>query len=132
MSRKNVKLVRRSWEAFVRADFDAALEPLAPDVEFDLTSHPGGEVLRGHDGVREGMRRWVVAWESYAMELDDFIDAGDRVLILFRERGRGRQSGIETEAKLGAVWTVRHGQVSRMQPFRSRSEAYKAAGISPA
>lgn len=131
MSRENVELVRRSWEAFVCGDFEAALEPLAPGVEFDLTSQPGGEVLQGHDGVWEGMRRWVSAWDSYEMELEEFVDAGDRVLILFRERGRGRQSGVETEASLGAVWTVRDGRVSRMQPFRSRSEAYEAAGVKP-
>jgi ketosteroid isomerase-like protein len=57
MSQENLELVRGSWEAFVRGDFDAALEPLAPDVDFDLTSQPGGEVLRGPEGVREGMRR---------------------------------------------------------------------------
>jgi hypothetical protein len=55
MSQENLALVRGSWEAFVRGDFDAA--PLAPDVDFDLTSQPGGEVLRGPEGVREGMRR---------------------------------------------------------------------------
>ena len=74
----------------------------------------------------------MTAWESYEMELDEFIDADDRVLILYRERGRGRQSGIDTEAKVGAVWTVRAGGVSKMQPFRSRSDAYRAAaGVKP-
>jgi ketosteroid isomerase-like protein len=71
----------------------------------------------------------VVAWENYEMELEEFIDAGERVLILFRERGQGRRSGVDTEAKLGAVWTVRDGRVSRMQPFRSRRDAYEAAGL---
>jgi ketosteroid isomerase-like protein len=129
MSQQNVDLVRASWEAFVRGDFDAALEPLSADVVFDLTNLPDGEVLSGRDGVFEGMRRWVSSWEGYEMELDEFIDAGDQVVVLFRERGKGRGSGVETAAHPGAVWTVEAGSVVRMQPFFSRADAFAAAGI---
>jgi uncharacterized protein len=129
VSQENVDLVRASWEAFVRGDFEAALEPLSPDVKFDFTNLPDGGVLVGRDGVFEGMRRWVSSWESYEMELDDFIDAGDRVVVLFRERGKGRGSGVETVSHPGAVWTVEGGSVVRMQPFSSRADAFAAAGI---
>jgi ketosteroid isomerase-like protein len=99
------------------------------DVKFDFTNLPDGGVLVGRDGVFEGMRRWVSSWESYEMELDDFIDAGDRVVVLFRERGKGRGSGVETVSHPGAVWTVEGGSVVRMQPFSSRADAFAAAGI---
>jgi ketosteroid isomerase-like protein len=51
MSQENVEIVRCCCEAFDRGDYEAALEVLAPDVEYDLSHFPDGGVYRGHEGV---------------------------------------------------------------------------------
>ena len=44
---ESVTIVRAMWEAFVRNDVDAALEAFDPDVEWDGTNLPDGELRVG-------------------------------------------------------------------------------------
>jgi ketosteroid isomerase-like protein len=130
MSQENVEIVRRSFEAFLRGDFDGAMQAFHPDIAYDLTRiSPDGEVFEGHEGVRTGMRRWLGAWDDYRMEVDEYVDAGDSVLIFFRESGRGKGSGVWIEQSVAGVWTLHGGKVVRVAPFLDRSEALEAVGL---
>ena len=130
MSQANVEIVRRCFDAFIRGDFDAAMQEFHPDIEYDLTRiSPDGELYEGHEGVRTGMRRWLGAWSEYAMQVDEYIDAGDSVVIFFRESGRGKGSGVRIEQSVAGVWTLNEGKVVRVTPFPDRSQALEAAGL---
>ena len=63
------------------------------------------------------------------MTAEEFIDAGDRVLVTEHHRGRGRGSGIEVDTRLYSVYTVCDGKVVRMDQFTDRPEALEAAGL---
>ena len=56
------------------------------------------------------MRRWLLAWESYRMEVDDYLDAGDSVVIRFRESGRGRGTGVPVEQERDRRLGASHGE----------------------
>jgi hypothetical protein len=43
--------------------------------------------------------------------------------------GRGRGSGVETDARFYGVYTVRDAKIVRMDEFTERSEALEAAGL---
>src|SRR5687768_6460758 len=92
MTRESVGVVRRSAEALMAGDAEAALAPYAPDVVFDARLRPEGRVYHGRDGVVEGMLDWIGAWEDWRIEVSEYIDAGDKVLSIGRETGRGRGS----------------------------------------
>jgi ketosteroid isomerase-like protein len=53
MSRENVELVQRMLEAFQANDFETALSSYDPDVEWDGTNLPDGQVGRGIDAIVE-------------------------------------------------------------------------------
>jgi ketosteroid isomerase-like protein len=130
MSQANVEIVRRSFDAFIRGDFEEAMREFHPDIAYDLTHiSPDGQLYEGHEGVRTGMRRWLGAWAEYRMEVDEYVDAGDSVVILFRESGRGKGSGVRIEQSVAGVWALRDGKVVRVTPFLDRSEARRAAGL---
>jgi ketosteroid isomerase-like protein len=130
MSQENVEIVRRSFDAFLRGDFDGAMQAFHSDIAYDLTRiSPDGEVFEGHEGVRTGMRRWLGAWDDYRMEVDEYVDAGDSVVIFFRESGRGKGSGLRIEQSVAGVWTLQDGKVVRVTPFLDRSEALDAVGL---
>ena len=129
MSEQNVEVVQRTFEAFIRGDFESAMAAFDPAVEFDLTHvAPDGDVYHGHEGVWQAMRRWLLAWEDYRMEVDDYLDAGDSVVIRFRESGRGRGTGVPVEQNVTGVWELRTGKVVRVTPYLDRREALAAAG----
>ena len=52
------------------------------------------------------------------MTTEEFIDAGDRVLVTAHHRGRGRGSGIEVDTRLYSVYTLRDGKVVRVDECR--------------
>ena len=129
MSQENVEIVRRCGEAFDRGDFEGSLADLDPDIDYDLRHFPDGQVYHGHDGVREAFRRWLGTWENYRQERDEFIDAGDEVVVAVREHGRGKGSGVKLERPTFGVWTLRTGKVVRIRFFATRSDALKAVGL---
>jgi len=84
--------------------------------------------FRGAEGFVEGWREWLSPWESYRIEAEEFIDAGDEVVVLARVRARTRRGGVEMEHAPGAVWTVEGGRIRRIEFYLERSEALEAVG----
>jgi len=135
MSRENVELVRRLFEVAARRDADAVLSLYDPDVEWDASrTQPGlggfGDRYRGHDGLRRFFRAWREAWDSDEYECKELIDAGDAVVSVLTQRGRGQVSGLEVTRALAGVLTIREGKIVRAVWFPTRDEALEAVGLS--
>jgi ketosteroid isomerase-like protein len=134
MSRENVEVVRRLFEAAGRRDTAAVLSLYDPAVEWDASRGPtrnlmGAGVHRGHEGLRRFFREWNEAWKTIEYDYRELIDAGERVISVGPFRGRGRTSGVETAwADAAAIWTVHDGKVVRVVWFTSREEALEALG----
>jgi hypothetical protein len=70
--------------------------------------NPVGEAsAQGHDAVRASVARWKGAWDEYEVTHEEFVDAGDRVVVTLHLRGRGRGSGVEIDARFFDVYTIR-------------------------
>jgi ketosteroid isomerase-like protein len=99
MSEENRQIVQGVYDAWQRGDFEVALEPFHEDIEWfgppDVSRAGGGEVTRGHEGVRRSVGRWMGAWTDHRFELRELIDSGDQVLAVGWQQGRGRGSGVE-------------------------------------
>jgi ketosteroid isomerase-like protein len=135
MSRENVEVVRRMFNAFRNADWPAALEPVHLDIEMDTTRLPLAGLSRTYRGLAEVTgfwREWLDAWGGQEFEDPEFIDAGDRVVMWTGgHQLRGRSSGIKLKAPpYGWVATVRNGQLVRATVYTDRTEALEAAGLS--
>jgi ketosteroid isomerase-like protein len=129
--KSNVEVVWGCFEAFREGNYEAAMQALAPDVEYDLTHFPEGNVYHGHDGVREAFRLWLGAWDEYRQEIVEVIPSGDKVLVVGREIGRGKGSGVEVERGIFAVWTMDAGRAMRIRFFNSREEALRQEDMRP-
>ena len=130
MSQENVELVRRrNFEAWNVGDMDALRETYDPDVIVRVVENwpePGPFV--GREAV---MRQWEQQREAFdtdaAERFSDFIDAGDRVLVRYVWRVKGRGPGANVE--MTAVFTVREGRVSCTEFFWDHADALKAVGL---
>ena len=130
VSRENVELVRESQEHFARTG-EPMWERMHPEVEFWDHDLPDGSVSRGHRGYGEFVEAWEAAFESYSLEPEEYIDAGDAVVMVFTLRATGRGSGIELERRDAIVYTLAEGLVTRLDYFNNPAEALEAAGLSP-
>jgi ketosteroid isomerase-like protein len=131
LSRQNVEAVRRSLEAVTRRDYHAALAPMDEDVVWDDSFSPGGGVHRGWDGVRAATASFFGSWEpgTYDLAIEEYVDAGDAVLVRAVQSGRGRASGVDVRMDHFQVWTFRDGKAVEIRLFHDAAMALTAAGL---
>ena len=135
MSQENVEIVREIMDLFNRAgDAEAATEVFArfdPDVVIDMTRRVfNPDVYEGHAGLRRLGKEVSEVWGAFQLEPERFIDVGDRVVVIERRRGRGRESGVEVEMRSAVIWTIKKGKVVRMETDLAPEQALDAVGLS--
>ena len=138
MSEENVEIARRLWEKFQagleRGDpgawFDS--ETVADDFEWIVpTPIDGRTVWLGRQGFVEFIRTWTEQFEGWSIWVERWIDAGeDRIVLLTRQTGTGKESGAPVEMNLGQVWEFEAGRVARVRAYLTHAEALEAAGLS--
>jgi ketosteroid isomerase-like protein len=131
MSEENVEVIRNVFAMIDRGDAQA-WDLLPPDFVIDLSRRLiDPVVLRGPDEMRAFYRDLDATWADGArVEVEELIDAGDKVLVLIRFSGRGKTSGAEVEALVWNLWTFRDGEPVRWTYFgEDRAEALEAARL---
>jgi ketosteroid isomerase-like protein len=131
MSRENVEIVREFNALFEAGDRRSWRSYFDPNAIWDTSESgilPSG-VYRGHAGIEQFFTDWLSTWDDYAIENREFIDGGDAVAVVFRQRGRGKGSGIETERDFYGVYYLRGGKVIRYRLLASRTQALEAVGL---
>jgi ketosteroid isomerase-like protein len=132
MSRENVEVVRRWFEAYNRRDIEALLEVSDPDIEFRsiFAGIESGGAFRGETGVYEYFRAIEDAYETFQVPPDELLDAGAAVLVSAFAIWTGRGSGASDRTPIFvAVW-LRKAKVMRIETFTDRSEGLGAVGLS--
>ncbi len=130
MSTENVELIRTWTDAFNRRDFDVMVESLDPEVELhEWPTAPGAETYHGPDGALRAIDKWFEVWEWMHIDVEDIVDAGDRVLVKLHQRAKGRGSAIEVEIRSFNVYTFRGGRITRIELFTDEEPAVEAAGL---
>jgi hypothetical protein len=72
---------------------------------------------------------WSSQWDDFHTELTQLIDANDdQVVHVVRNQGRGKLSGVEVAEEVAFLTTIRDGKATRIEMFRSVSEALEAPG----
>ena len=131
MSRENVEIVRRIVEDAVRGTWEESAPHLGPDTELHGTvgGLTEGSVWRGSEQIGKFFEEDSDAWDERRLDAEEFIDAGDCVVVLLHEFRRGKGSGVEIETDTAMVYEVRDRHVVRIQGYMNRAEALEAAGL---
>jgi uncharacterized protein len=129
MSQENVEVVRRAFAYEIygvggRAEAEAIFDPNVVMNPNDVGPY------HGLDAMRDDFERWASAFEELEVSAEEFIDAGDRVLVTAYHRGRGRTSRVEVDGRFYEVYTLRDGRVVRIDEYVERAEALEAVGLS--
>ena len=131
MSEENVEITRRGIGAWNRGDWDALWALGGGDIVIVAPEEwPEAGTVSGREAVEAQFERLKESWEEERVEIDELIDAGDRVLCLYRWVVRGKGSGVELEMPMANLFTVRGGSVVRIEFFTDQPKALEAAGLS--
>ena len=116
--------VREAYAAFNRRDWDRLAEFLAPDIDFRTTV----EATQGREGVEAWVRQADELMDEFHIEVEDTVEAGDRVVVLVHETARARGSGLDMDMRIAHVWTLREGRAVALEAFTDQAEALAAVG----
>jgi ketosteroid isomerase-like protein len=134
MSPGNVEIVRRGFVHFLETG-ELLPDVVGEDFVWDMSKFrgwPERQTYEGMEGTREFMDNWLEAWDDWELEVEAFHDARDKVVVILRQRGRSKTSGLSVDMAFGQVFTMRDGKQVRMEMYADPAEALEAAGLDPA
>jgi ketosteroid isomerase-like protein len=129
MSQENVEIVRQWLETFL-ATGTPVWDTLDKDVEIEDHDIPEQGKYRGHEGFLRWIEEWDAPWAEWSLQPEEFIDAGDRVVVIVHLKATGRSSGAQVERDDALVFELRDGKMVRIDYFNDRTQALEAAGLS--
>jgi ketosteroid isomerase-like protein len=134
MSQENVEMIRGAIDGWNRGDWGAALKDASPDFVID-NSTALGEWRGVHRGTEQIQRMWKVftePWESVRMEIKEFIEANQNVVVTRQAAHLVGRDGIELPGPVrsGWVWTIRNGALAHVAIYNDLDDALEAAGLS--
>jgi ketosteroid isomerase-like protein len=100
----------------------ASFAPLAPFFAPDVVLHqadalPYGGTWRGHAGMERFFVAMSSAWESFEMLEQEFLPAGDVVVVRTQVRATGRATGRRLEFPILQTVRVAEGRIAEIWPF---------------
>jgi ketosteroid isomerase-like protein len=131
MSQENVELVIAANHAYNAGDMDAVMSFYAPDVEgYPDAGFPEARPLVGREKFMSWLQGIDTAWvDAKWLTRDVFALDDGRVVYRGDWGGEGLASGIETASSITGVFTIRDGQISRVEWFFDHDAALKALGL---
>jgi uncharacterized protein len=132
MSKENVEIARRGYALFAAGDLEGVAALFSTEAELAGAGGLGvagtaADTRYGPEGFIRATEDVLEAFEDYRVEAEEFIEAGESVVVPVRISGRGRASGAALETRLAHLWVLRDGKVIRGEVYRTTEEALEAA-----
>lgn len=128
----NLELVRSIYENWSRGDFSSAAWA-DPAIEFGYADGPEPGSWRGIEQMSARYADWLKGWKDFRAEPEQYLVVDEaRILVLVRNTGRGRTSGLEFEQRSVANYFELSGdKVTRLVLYWDRARALADAGLAP-
>jgi steroid delta-isomerase-like uncharacterized protein len=122
-------------------EFDRLAELLTDDGEIVLVG--SGTRFEGHEGAKEFSRMWADGFPDGKVQIDDVIEAGDRVVVQFTGRGTHTgtlrspggeipASGRSVTLKLCDVHRIENGKIKSVHSYFDSASLLTQIGAMPA
>lgn len=116
MGEAHVDSLRRGYAALNRGDLSVVLDLLDPDIEWhEPAPSPEAGAHRGRDSFERFLGGWLESFEDFRVEPERVVERGDELVVVVRQSGTGRSSGLRVDARLAHVWTVAEGKAVRWE-----------------
>ena len=128
MSADNVEIAREALAALQRGR--GALDFFAPDLIWETADdEPDAGIYRGHDGLRTLVRQWLESFDKLTFEPEEFIDAGDKVVMPYRLTAHNRTTDLEFEGTETWVFEFADGKITAVREYREKADALASVGL---
>jgi ketosteroid isomerase-like protein len=130
MSKQNVELARRGYEALMSGDVDTVFELFDPNLSWQGWGPPAGDCHSRAEAMMVIKERLA---ERAIGELVDVIDVdGEQIVVVMRRNPESKRSyadaGLpEGHDEIANVVTIRDGKVISMRDYLTKADALAAA-----
>ena len=126
---ENVDALKKAFDGFNSGDADAVAEVYQDDAKWEgpnTQEVPGGGTTEGKDKILEMLGGIQEDWEDFQATPDEFIDAGDTVIVLGHISGKHKESGKDLKTPFVHVWRMSDGKAKRVQALLDTHEVLEA------
>ena len=130
MQPTNVQIIESMWVAWHGDDMTDWFGFFDPGAVWQTRDdEPDAGVYEGHAGIARLMDFWADNFDALVVEPEEYVDAGDSVVVPSVVRGRGKTSGAPVELHYSFVWTLRDGKIVAVREYQSKEDAFEALGV---
>ena len=123
-----MEIVKRGLEHYF-ATGEVPWELFDENVEVHDHDTPDQGDYRGHAGYVRWLEDWGAAWADWSIDVEEYFDAGDWVVVFVLMRTKGLGSGIETTREDAQLYRLRDGSIVETAYYNDRRLALKAVGL---
>jgi uncharacterized protein len=121
--------LREAYAALNRNDVPAMLKAFDPRIErIEPSEYPAGGTYRGLADVEAHISKARETWAEGSCEPEQFIVAGDKIVVFLYVRVRLKDNTEWIEGRLADVFTFRNGKAIHWRTFDDRRQALEWAG----
>jgi len=119
MTMNNVDLVAGVYAAFGRGDVPKVLGAMHPQIQWTETAgYKYGGIFRGPQAVLENVfARIQVDFESFSVDVERLIDAGNVVVMQGHYVGKGKATGKSVRAAVAHILEISDGKIVRFDQY---------------
>ena len=124
----NVKFLESLYDAFATGDVPAVLGAMDAQIEWhQAEGHPYGGVYHGPQAIVENVfMKLMTEWDGYTVKPNEFLDAGDRVVVLGEYSGTYKATGKSMRVPFAHVWTISDGKITKFIQFTDTAKFCEA------
>jgi ketosteroid isomerase-like protein len=128
----NVELVQAIYASWAKGDF-GSVDWAHLEIEFVFADGPTPGSWTGIAAMGSAWGEIINAWDEFSAAAEGFRELdGDRVLVLTKNTGRGKISGLDLsgmETRGANVFHLRDGKVTRLVLYFERERALADVGL---
>ena len=133
MSQENVDIVRGMYEAFGKGDIPHVLGQMEQGIEWHEAEnfiYADRSPYIGTQAVLEGVfMRLGSEWQGFTVTPQEWLDAGNRVVVLGTYTGTHGATGKRVQAQFAHVWSLKERRVVRFQQYTDTKQFAEAVAV---
>lgn len=130
MSQENMGVIRGMYESFSKGDVTSVLGQMHQNIEWREAEnfiYADRNPYHGPQAVLEGvLMRLASEWADFRVMPEEWLDAGNHIVVLGTYSGRHQETGREVRAQFAHIWGVTHGRVVRFQQYTDTKQFAEA------
>jgi len=113
------EIVEIVYQPLAKDEAPVFLENFDENIEWtEAEGFPYGGTYTGASAILENVFvKLATEWENFAAVPDEFLDAGDKVVVLGTYSGRYNATGKSMKVPFAHVWTLRDGKIVKFVQY---------------